>query len=461
MNVATPMEFALLHPAIGEQTFRLEPGRALVLGREGGDAVDVELNWDPRVSRRHARVVLSDGRVWVEDLGSRNGCWHADVRIEGPVALDPSFTLMVGETVLELRAGGGRERSGARLPPMPPSSLDPPAIVGTADLRDGSMPMPEPRPRPRKLRTPPMFTALDVLELRVDGPEELRDLWNRELSRGGIFVATRSLLPSGTPVTVHVASPHGAMDLRAVVKHSVSADDSARSGMPSGVGLVLLPVSAEERRVIREYAEGMVHRLSATARPEALLTPPPPPIDAATFLALRLQAEAEREDYYAALELAPTVPSHELLARISSLRETLGRAADAAEAEARRTLEAGLEALGRVETALADEPARLVHDFKVGHVRAEERLALAKAKLGPSISALRRAWERAWPEEAERAAMLTRRAFIARQKSEIEAAIEAGRAALEYHPFFDELRPSLRAWQDLLDDERARRKRAP
>ena len=43
---------------------------ALRLGREPGNEVHID---DSNVSRQHARVLLHNGAVWVQDAGSRNG----------------------------------------------------------------------------------------------------------------------------------------------------------------------------------------------------------------------------------------------------------------------------------------------------------------------------------------------------------------------------------------------------
>src|SRR5262249_55669411 len=55
-----------------------------VVGRHS--ACDHRLD-DPRVSRRHCAFSLREGRVWVEDLGSRNGTRlnGADVRAPQPL----------------------------------------------------------------------------------------------------------------------------------------------------------------------------------------------------------------------------------------------------------------------------------------------------------------------------------------------------------------------------------------
>ena len=66
------MKLELTHPSIGTFAFELQPGGDLVLGRDTTDA-DIELRWDPHVSRRHARLYFVDGGVWYDDLDSRNG----------------------------------------------------------------------------------------------------------------------------------------------------------------------------------------------------------------------------------------------------------------------------------------------------------------------------------------------------------------------------------------------------
>jgi adenylate cyclase len=53
-----------------EKTF----GDDIIVGRhEGGVEVDLDLPFDRGASHRHARIWVSEGRCWIEDLGSRNG----------------------------------------------------------------------------------------------------------------------------------------------------------------------------------------------------------------------------------------------------------------------------------------------------------------------------------------------------------------------------------------------------
>jgi len=56
----------------------LDDDSAVVIGRELPSEIVVD---DPSVSRQHARFVLTQGEVWVEDLDSRNGTFLRGRRI--------------------------------------------------------------------------------------------------------------------------------------------------------------------------------------------------------------------------------------------------------------------------------------------------------------------------------------------------------------------------------------------
>ena len=70
----------------------------LVIGRAQAD-LSIE---DPEVSRRHAAVRPVAGGLEVEDLGSRNGTFLNEGRIQGRVRLAPGDVLRVGQTLLEV-----------------------------------------------------------------------------------------------------------------------------------------------------------------------------------------------------------------------------------------------------------------------------------------------------------------------------------------------------------------------
>jgi pSer/pThr/pTyr-binding forkhead associated (FHA) protein len=64
---------------------------------------DIRITDDEFVSARHARVWQdTQGRAWVEDLGSVNGTWldrlYTGRRVYGPVRVHPGDVLFVGRT---------------------------------------------------------------------------------------------------------------------------------------------------------------------------------------------------------------------------------------------------------------------------------------------------------------------------------------------------------------------------
>jgi pSer/pThr/pTyr-binding forkhead associated (FHA) protein len=75
-------------------------GAPVLIGRANDSTLVLE---DDYASTRHARISLQDGRWVVEDLGSTNGTYLGQRKLEGPVPLDPGVPLRIGQTVLELR----------------------------------------------------------------------------------------------------------------------------------------------------------------------------------------------------------------------------------------------------------------------------------------------------------------------------------------------------------------------
>ena len=71
-----------------------------VLGREGGAA-----SWfdSTSVSRRHARIVVTDGKALLEDLASKNGTFLGDVRVSAPVPLEDGAEIRLGSLLVTFR----------------------------------------------------------------------------------------------------------------------------------------------------------------------------------------------------------------------------------------------------------------------------------------------------------------------------------------------------------------------
>ena len=92
----------------------LVPGEN-ILGRDEEAAVRIDA---PGVSRRHARIVLQEGRAMLEDLGSKNGTFLKENRLEVPAVLRDGDILRLGRFLLVYRdaalRGATKTESGGR-----------------------------------------------------------------------------------------------------------------------------------------------------------------------------------------------------------------------------------------------------------------------------------------------------------------------------------------------------------
>jgi len=94
---------------------------------------------DPLVSRRHARVVHDEQGAVVEDLGSTNGTFVNDLQIHSPTRLLVGHRLLVGTTVLELRAVGQPSTVYPVPPPLAKAAATP-DYLPTDIARDAGSP---------------------------------------------------------------------------------------------------------------------------------------------------------------------------------------------------------------------------------------------------------------------------------------------------------------------------------
>lgn len=84
---------------LGDRRIVLRPGENIV-GRD--DDVDVRID-EPGVSRRHARIVIADSAVFVEDLGSKNGTTVDAERTDGATRAGDGAEVLFGSVRTILR----------------------------------------------------------------------------------------------------------------------------------------------------------------------------------------------------------------------------------------------------------------------------------------------------------------------------------------------------------------------
>jgi DNA-binding winged helix-turn-helix (wHTH) protein len=118
IRTAHRIGYAFRHPSAGEQR-RAQPKDSRIFGLSWNDQrltleegeyvlgrdpdADVYLD-SPSVSRRHALIRITGRDVMVEDLGSRNGTFVSERRIDKASALGHGDTIRLGSVVLIFRA---------------------------------------------------------------------------------------------------------------------------------------------------------------------------------------------------------------------------------------------------------------------------------------------------------------------------------------------------------------------
>ncbi len=80
---------------------RPKHGDAYLLGRR--DDNDVSLPYDSQVSRQHTRLFLIDGLWHLQDLGSRNGTYIGQQKIDRITCLAPGQLFRIGRTWLRVQ----------------------------------------------------------------------------------------------------------------------------------------------------------------------------------------------------------------------------------------------------------------------------------------------------------------------------------------------------------------------
>ena len=96
-------------PAVEAAACRLEWGKREIPLHEGENILgrtDDAVAWidSSRVSRRHARIVVSGGKATIEDLGSKNGTSVSGRRIDRPTPLEGGDQIELGSVLMTFRA---------------------------------------------------------------------------------------------------------------------------------------------------------------------------------------------------------------------------------------------------------------------------------------------------------------------------------------------------------------------
>jgi pSer/pThr/pTyr-binding forkhead associated (FHA) protein len=96
-----------------DSVFVLQPGDNL-LGRSEEASVRIDA---PDLSRRHARIFVTQDRATIEDLTSKNGTFLCERRLDGPTSLPDGDLLRLGGQLLVFRWVGSAASTRTESPP--------------------------------------------------------------------------------------------------------------------------------------------------------------------------------------------------------------------------------------------------------------------------------------------------------------------------------------------------------
>lgn len=101
-------------------------------------------------------------------------------------------------------------------------------------------------------RVAPRYQVALHIHLIFDNLEELRHAYSRDISEGGIFIATESPLPVGSIVRLQISLVHEDIiyiDVKGEVVHAVKTGNAETFGM----GVKFIEIDDDSRKFLKDY----------------------------------------------------------------------------------------------------------------------------------------------------------------------------------------------------------------
>ncbi len=155
---SAPAQIVVLQGTLGDQEYELVHIQSSI-GRSSDNDIPIP---DPEVSRRHAQITQSGSQYSINDLGSTNGTFVNEQRVEQPTLLQSGDSIRLGDTI-NLRffqedpqatvfepavPSTPDEEDTAPLPPLPPEMMATPTPTEPLLVED---PQTEPTSSRRRL----------------------------------------------------------------------------------------------------------------------------------------------------------------------------------------------------------------------------------------------------------------------------------------------------------------------
>jgi len=221
----------------GVEAARLAPGQSLVVGRGEPSTLCVP---DRTLSRTHARFSLIDGRVLVEDLGSRNGTWLAGKKIER-AEIEIGGEVSLGTVIARIVALG---------------VVGDPAVDSDESFRRR---LDEEIVRARHFRRP--FALLAVCTSKQDAVRSPTGAWVANF-RASIGPVARVSL--STPAAALILLPEMGAEAASKVAHSITSVRGI-ADVPYFVGMAVYPEVASTAEELVAGARAAARRATAAS----------------------------------------------------------------------------------------------------------------------------------------------------------------------------------------------------
>ncbi|WP_164015008.1 sigma 54-interacting transcriptional regulator [Pyxidicoccus trucidator] len=243
----------VVHHESGVELGLLTPEVPLTLGRAEPSVLCVN---DRRLSRVHARFLLSDNRITVEDLGSKNGSWIAGRRIE-KAFLEVGDELRLGGVSVRIHALG---RSGQSL-----------RFEGDEPFRRA---VEEEAARARQFHRPFALLVVRAARARRDGaPPSIEEHVHRWAERvHGQLRSVDRMAPYGADAVQLLLPETGPEDAVRIARAIAAAPRG--SGTPLVVGVSLYPGAADTVEALVELARAAANRAAPEHPVEVTSTAP-------------------------------------------------------------------------------------------------------------------------------------------------------------------------------------------
>jgi uncharacterized protein (TIGR02266 family) len=116
---------------------------------------------------------------------------------------------------------------------------------------------PDPAPLEAERRVRPRCSLNEPVVVEVPSWSELATLYTKDISHGGMFIATKTPPDRNTPVTVRLRLPYGTgmLEFVGVVVHVVTAAQAEVHGWTAGFGLQFTDLTPERRRALQLLVE--------------------------------------------------------------------------------------------------------------------------------------------------------------------------------------------------------------